>query len=70
MRLNGFAAIEYAEKQGLKLHKHPDSLSGPRVGLTIAVAEAIAAEDPDLIWLDVDDSEYYASSPTSFEPER
>jgi hypothetical protein len=70
MRLTGFDAIEYAEKQGLRLNKHPDSLSGPRIGLTIAEAEAIATEDPDLIWLDVRDEEYYLGPPTAFEPER
>lgn len=70
MRLTGFTAIEYAEKQGFSLSKHPDRLSGPRTGLTVAEAEAIAAEDPGLIWLDVEDEEYYSGSPTSYEPER
>jgi hypothetical protein len=58
MRLTGFEAIEYAEKEGLKLHKHPDRIDGPRVELSIAEAEAIATEDPDLVWLDVPDDEY------------
>src|SRR5205085_6682782 len=53
MRLTGFEAIEYAEKQGLLLNKHPDSVIGPRIGLTIAEAEAIASDDAELIWLDV-----------------
>lgn len=70
IRLTGAAAIEYAEKQGLTLSKHPDSLTGPRVGLSIAEAEAIADEDPDLIWLDVAKSDYYDGPPTSYEPER
>ena len=49
MRLTGFEAIEYAEKEGLKLNKHPDSHEGPRVGLSIAEAEAIGSDDPELI---------------------
>jgi hypothetical protein len=69
MRLTGFAAIEYAEKEGLKLHKHPDNIDGPRIELSIAEAEAIAAEDPSLIWLDVPDEEYYGQQ-TNMEPER
>jgi len=70
MRLTGFEAIEYAEKQALPLNKHPDKLNGPRQGLTIAQAEAIASEDPDLIWLDVADAQYYDGPPTSFQPAR
>jgi hypothetical protein len=70
MRLIGFEAIEYAEKQGLTLNKHPDSLTGPRTGLTVAEAEAIAEEDDDLIWLDVDKDDYYSGQPTDYEPER
>ena len=62
MRLTGFAAIEYAEKAGLKLHKHPDRIEGPRVDLSVAEAEAIATEVPELIWLDVPDDQYYQPS--------
>ncbi len=69
MRLTGFAAIEYAEQEGLKLNKHPDSVDGPRIGLTVPEAEAIADEDPDLIWLDIADEQYYAQS-KNLEPER
>jgi len=69
MRLTGFEAIEYAEKEGLKLNKHPDSITGPRIGLSIAEAEAIATEDPSLIWLDVADDQYYGEQ-RNFEPER
>ena len=46
MRLTGYAAIEFAEKQNLRLSKHPDRLDGPREGLTVAEAEAIAATLP------------------------
>jgi hypothetical protein len=70
IRLIGFEAIEFAEKQNLLLNKHPDPISGPRLGLNIAEARAIADEDPDLIWLDVSKDNYYGDPPTSFEPER
>jgi len=69
MRLTGFAAIEYAEKEGLPLNKHPDAVDGPRNGLSIAEAEAIADEDPELIWLDVPEAEYYGEQ-KNFQPER
>jgi hypothetical protein len=62
MRLTGFEAIEYAEKEGLKLNKHPDAITAQRIGLDIAGAEAIASEDPDLIWLDVSDDRYYGGT--------
>jgi len=70
IRLTGFEAIEYAEKQSLPLNKHPDSITGPRAGLNVAEAEAIADEDPDLIWLDVTKEDYYSGPPSSYEPER
>jgi hypothetical protein len=70
LRLTGFDAIEYAEKQTLLLNKHPDGITGPRVGLTVAEAQAVAADDPDLVWLDVSVEEYYEGLPTSFEPSR
>jgi hypothetical protein len=69
IRLTGYEAIEYAEKQGLLLNKHPDSLTGPRIGLHVAEAEGIADDDPDLIWLDVAQEDYYSSPPTNFEPD-
>ena len=58
-----------AEKQGLKLNKHPDSITGPRTGLNIAEAQAIADDDPDLIWLDVAKEDYYSAPPTNYEPD-
>ena len=69
MRLTGFEAIEFAEKEGLKLHKHPDSIQGPRIELSIAEAKAIATDDPDLIWLDVPEDQYYGE-PENLAPER
>lgn len=70
MRLTGFAAIEFAEKQGLRLEQLPDSINEGRAGLTIAEAEAVAAEDESLIYLDVPDAEYATAPPTSFDPDR
>jgi hypothetical protein len=62
MRLTGFDAIEYAEKEGLTLHKKADSIDDGADGLTVPEAEAIADEDPDLIWLDVPADEYYGET--------
>jgi hypothetical protein len=62
MRLTGFEAIEYAEKEGLTLHKSPGRIDAGAHGLSIAEAEAIADDDPDAIWLDVPDDEYYGES--------
>jgi hypothetical protein len=59
MRLTGFEAIEFAEKEGLALNKIADSIDDEVHNLTIAEAEAIATEDPDLIWLVVPDEEYF-----------
>jgi hypothetical protein len=70
MRLEGFAAIEFAEKHGLRLNKRPDRLDGPREGLTVAEAEALADEDESLIYLDVPDEAYRQAAPSSYEPDR
>jgi len=59
MRLTGFSAIEYAEKEGLTLRKKADSIDDGAEGLTVPEAEAIAIDDPELIWLDVPADEYY-----------
>lgn len=69
MRLTGFAAIDYAEEAGRTLHKAPDRIDEGRDNLSIAEAEAIASEDPELIWIDVPDEEYYGEQ-TNMEPER
>lgn len=68
MRLKGFEAIEYAEKEGMRLHKAGDHIDEPADGLSIAEAEAIASEDPDLIFLDIPDREY--DQRTNMEPDR
>src|SRR4051812_30210743 len=59
MRLYGFDAIEYAEKEGLALNKAADSIDDAVEGLTIAEAEAIADDRPELIWMEVSADEYY-----------
>jgi hypothetical protein len=59
MRLTGFEAIEFAEKEGLTLNKAADSIDGEALNLTVPEAEAIADDDPDLIWLEVPENEYY-----------
>jgi DnaK suppressor protein len=58
MRLTGFGAIEFAEKEGLKLNKLGDSIDEAAEGLSIAEAEAIASDNPDLIWLEIASDEY------------
>jgi hypothetical protein len=70
MRLTGFAAIEFAEKQNLHLKKHGDAVDGSARDLTVAEAEAIADEDEALIYLDIPDEEYAKAGPTSFSPDR
>jgi hypothetical protein len=70
MRLTGFAAIEFAEKQNLRLSKHADDYDDAATGLTVAEAEAIAEEDEDLIYLDVRDDDYANAGPSSYEPDR
>lgn len=59
MKLTGFEAIEFAEKKGFTLNKAADAIDDEVTGLSIAEAEAIAVEDPDLIWLVIPDEEYY-----------
>jgi hypothetical protein len=69
MRLTGFDAIEFAEREGLALNKMADRIDGEVEGLTIAEAEAIATDRPDLIWLEVPADEYYGER-RNMEPER
>ncbi len=61
MKLSGFEAIEFAEQEGLTLNKLADAVDGPATGLSVAEAEAIAVDDPDLIWLVVPEDEYYGN---------
>lgn len=52
-RLTGKDAIDYAADNGLSLNKYTDPTEEARSGLTVEEALEIAAEDPSLIWLDV-----------------
>jgi hypothetical protein len=69
MRLTGFQAIDYAEQEGMTLNKSADRIDEARTGLSVAEAEAIAAEDPNLIWIEVPEMEYYGEQ-RNMEPER
>jgi hypothetical protein len=69
MRITGFDAIAFAEQEGLTLNKDADSIDGAAEGLTIAEAEAIAVDRPELIWIDVSEDEYFGE-PRNMEPER
>jgi len=59
MRLTGFEAIEFAEKEGLMLHKKAGSIDEGADALTVAEAAAIAEDDPDAIWVEVAERDYY-----------
>jgi hypothetical protein len=67
MKLTGFDAIQFAEQEGLTLNKDADHIDGPATGLTIA--EAIATDQPELIWLEVSSDDYFGE-PKNMEPER
>jgi hypothetical protein len=69
MRLTGFDAIEFAEREGFTLNKSADRIDEEMSGLTIAEAEAIATDRPELIWLEVPAEEYYGER-RNMEPER
>ncbi|HEY4312171.1 MAG TPA: hypothetical protein VGN12_22170 [Pirellulales bacterium] len=69
MKLKGFDAIQFAEQEGLALNKDADSIDEAATGLTVAEAEAIAVDSPDLIWLEVPDEMYYGE-PKNMEPGR
>ena len=68
MRLTGFEAITFAEREGLALNKLEDSIDEPQQGLSVAEAEAIAVESPELIYLDITEDEY--DRPRNMLPER
>jgi hypothetical protein len=68
MRLTGFEAITFAEREGLTLNKLEDAIDEPQQGLTVAEAEAIAVDSPELIYLDITEDEY--ERPRNMLPER
>jgi hypothetical protein len=57
MRLQGREAIDYAEANDLLLNKYADPIEEHREGLTIAEANAVAREDPALIYFDISDDD-------------
>jgi hypothetical protein len=69
MLLTGYDAIEYAQLEGYTLNKDDDGIDGAVTGLTTAEAAAVAADRPELIWLEVSDDDYYGE-PKNMEPER
>jgi hypothetical protein len=69
MRLTGFEAIDYAEQEGMTLNKAADAIDEARGALSVAEAQAIAVEDPGLIWLEVPEQEYYGEQ-RNMEPGR
>jgi len=69
MRLTGFSAIEYAQQEGYLLNKAADHIDEAKFELTVPEAEAIATQDPELIWLEVPDETYYGE-PRNMEPGR
>jgi len=68
MRLTGFEAITFAEREGLTLNKLADHIDEAQEGLSIAEAEAIAVDRPEAIYLDVSEAEY--ATPRNMLPER
>jgi hypothetical protein len=68
MRLTGFEAISFAEQEGLPLNKLADKIDEAQTGLSIAEAEAIAVDSPELVYLDISDEEY--TGRRNMQPER
>jgi hypothetical protein len=56
-RITGFAAIELAECIGAMLSKHAQPGAPARDDLTPAEARAVAANNPDLVYIDFDELE-------------
>ena len=52
--LTGHDAIDYAETHGLTLNKYSDPMEGARELVEIAEAREIAADDPALVWIEMD----------------
>jgi len=59
-KITGTDAIAYAERSGIALSKYTDPTEDARIGLPIAEARGIAAEDPDLIYVEVPDDIFTA----------
>ena len=65
MRLKGYQAIEYAEAHDLSLSKYADPAEDAREGLTPDEARKVAAEDPALIYAEVQLAGWTAGDGTS-----
>jgi len=52
----------------LTLNKRADAIDEAVIGLSVAEAEAIASEDPELIWVDIPNDDY--DEPKNMEPQR
>lgn len=57
------------ERAGISLNKEADRIDSAATNLTVAEAEAIAVDRPDLIWIEVRDDEYYGEQ-RNMRPER
>jgi hypothetical protein len=68
MRLTGFEAITFAEREGLTLNKLADNIDDAQEGLSVAEAEAIAVDNPEQIYIDITAEEY--AEPRNMRPER
>lgn len=56
--LTGRDAINYSAATGATLNKYTDPMEPARSGLTVGEAETVAAEDPALVWVEIDASSY------------
>lgn len=53
--LTGWTAIDHAAARGWTLHKFSDPIEPARHGLTVDEARAVAAFDPGLIYIDLEE---------------
>lgn len=57
MKLKGYEAISYAEANGLSLNKYNDPTEDARTDLTPDEARKIANQDPNLIYIALEENE-------------
>lgn len=70
MKLSGYEAINYAEANSLTLNKYTDPTENAREGLTPDEARKVAAEDPSLIWCEMEMRQYVTRLYNGENPER
>lgn len=68
--LKAFAAIEYAEKNGLTLSKYNDDTEDAKDGLSVEDARKVAAEDPTLIYIEIEPTYTVVSARVCDDPNR